>query len=49
MEVPTETKKISGEMLECFGNVLYDKVEVTEVIKKEEVKGDDFGGKFGKK
>ncbi len=49
LEVPTETKKISGEMLECFGNVLYDKVEVTEVIKKEEVKGDDMGGKFGKK
>lgn len=47
--MPSETRKISGEMLECFGDVLFDKVEVTEVIKKEEVKGDDMGGKFGKK
>jgi len=49
MELPPETKKISGDMLECFGNIKFTKLVKKEIIKKHEVKDDKMDSKFGKK
>jgi len=34
LELPIETRKIAGDMLECFGDVKFTKVVTKEIIKK---------------
>lgn len=34
MELPPETKKIAGDMLECFGDIKFTKIVTKEIVKK---------------
>jgi hypothetical protein len=36
--MPPEARQIAGDMLECFGDIAFTRVETWEIIKKEEPK-----------